>query len=756
MKSKHRTRTIVLWLISIGLLVGMIITFTPSLGNIGAGAGQNAQGTVQLVVNGEQIREAQVQQLRQNPLFSAVSEGPVADDLRLLLTDTLVQNEVLSQAAAKNRVARGAVRSAVKDFRKARGVDGRANDQAYLRLIGSAGYTDQTFRDYLKQTLQERAFEDELTEGVTVSDAEVQSWYDTHTSSYQTEERVKAREIVVADEAVAEALLQQLIGGADFATLARENSTELADRDGALGAAAGETEPQPIGRPGLPTAVSAAVFALQGPGITDVIEASGKYYIVSVEEYLPPAPRPFDEVADQVREDALDAKRSQVVQAELDRLVDAATVSVPPGSELSYDNPVVARVGDETITAAELDRATYTNPQIQQALSPQTADLITSFFKPAVLGQLIDTEVAYQAASGLGLEVVGSKAVVAQAALDYVSRDATATDQELQDYYDANEASFTIPAQAVATRVNFDSQDAAVLFRTAILGGTAVDEAAEAAGGTVQDLGTVGPGDLVAGLDTALFKTDAFEDLPSSDDGVSDVLVLTEPVAEDDASDDAETQATADEAADATDEAAATDTSEDAAASDASAEAADADGGAAADASAEAAGDAGDAEATDAADEAAAGADDDEAATPATKDVYVVLIAERTPERVRSFDEVRSQVEAAVLATKRQQLRTDWLAQAKENITVENLLAEVTAPATDDGAADAAGDASDATPPSSDDATEPSADDAAPPSDDAGAPPSADDAASSGSDEAAPPSDDAAPEATPSENAGSN
>lgn len=751
MKSKHRTRTIVLWLISIGLLVGMIITFTPSLGNIGAGAGQNAQGTVQLVVNGEQIRQAQVQQLRQNPLFSAVSEGPVADDLRLLLADTLVQNEVLSQAAAKNRVARGAIRSAVKDFRKARGVDGRANDQAYLSLIGSAGYTDQTFRDYLKQTLQERAFEDDLTEGVTVSDAEVQSWYDTHTSSYQTEERVKAREIVVADQAVAEALLQQLIGGADFATLARENSTELADRDGALGAAAGETEPQPIGRPGLPTAVSAAVFALQGPGITDVIEASGEYYIVSVEEYLPPAPRPFDEVADQVREDALDAKRSQVVQAELNRLVDAATVSVPPGSELSYDNPVVARVGDETITAAELDRATYTNPQIQQALSPQTADLITSFFKPAVLGQLIDTEVAYQAASGLGLQVVGSKAVVAQAALDYVSRDATATDQELQDYYDANEASFTIPAQAVATRVNFDSQDAAVLFRTAILGGTAVDEAAEAAGGTVQDLGTVGPGDLVTGLDTALFKTDAFEDLPSSDDGVSDVLVLTEPVAEDDTGDDAADTTTA-----TTDEAEATDTSEDAAASDTTDEAADADGETAADASTEAASDTSEDEATDAADEAAAGADDGEAATPATKDVYVVLIAERTPERVRSFDEVRSQVEAAVLATKRQQLRTDWLAQAKENITVENLLAEVTAPATDDGAADAAGDAGDTTPPSSDDATEPTTDDAAPPSDDAVAPPSADDAAPSGSDEAAPPSDDAAPAATPSENAGSN
>lgn len=634
MKSKHHTRTIVLWIISIGLLVGMIITFTPSLGTIGAGAGQNAQGTVQLVVNGEPVRQAQVQQLKQNPLFSAVADGPVADDLELLLVDSLIQNQVLAQAAAKSRVSRGDVSKALADFRKARGVDGRKNDQAYLNLIGSAGYTDQTFRAYLKQSLQERAYEDSLTKDVTVSDAEVQSWYDTHASSYQSEERIKAREIVVGDEDLAQSLLRQLIDGADFATLAREKSTELADRDGALGAAAGQTDPQPIGRPGLPTAVAAAAFALQGPGLTDVVAAAGKYYIVSVEEYLPPEPRPFDEVKDQVSADALDAKRSQVVQAELKRLADAAVVSVPAGSELTYNNPVVARVGDATITAAELDRATYTNPQIQQALSPQTSDLITSFFKPAVLGQLIDTEVAYQAAGSLGLQVVGSKAVVAQAALDYVSRDATVTDQELHDYYDANTTNFTIPAQAVATRIDFPAQDAAMAFRSAILDGTPVADAASANGGTVQDLGTVAPGQLETGLDTALFKTDAFSPLPKGPDGVSDVLVLTEPAAD----------ATSGDAATGADGATATPAT------------------------------AGTTDGSDAGSDSAGAAND--TAAPATKNTYVVLVADRTPERVRSFDEVKSQVEAAVLATKRQQLRSDWLTKAKAGVTVENLLAQ--------------------------------------------------------------------------------
>ncbi len=695
MKGKRHTRTIVLWLISIGLLVGMIITFTPSLGAIGGGGGQNTQGTVQLLVNGEPIRESDVLRLRQNPLFTSVTEGQVGADLELLLVDTLVQNEVLVQAAAKNRVSNGAVAKEVSDFRSSRGVDGRKNDQAYLNLIGSAGYDDQGFRAYVKQTLREREFEDGLTKDVTVSDDEARAWYETHSTSYQSEERVKAREIVVDDADLAQDLLRQLIAGADFAELARENSQELADRDGALGAAAGETEPQPIGRPGMPTSVATPAFGLAGPGLTGVIEASGRYYIVSVEEYLPPAARAFDEVKDRVTEDALAAKRNEVVQAELERLRAAATVSVPDRSELSYDNPVVAKVGDVEITAADLARATYTNPQIQQALSPQTADLITSFFKPAVLGQLVDTEVAYQGSKTLDLALIGSKGVVAQAALDYVSRDAEASDQELRDYYEANKASYTIPAEAAATRVDFDTEAAATAFRAAVMSGDSVEDAAQAGAGVVTDLGTVKPGDLASALDTALFKTDAFEALTDGR-GVSDVLVLSEAIPQDSTTD-STTDGTADGTAD-------TPSNEDANASE---------------------GDA--AEGTTTTNLAGESGD----VPAATKDVYVILVADRTPERVRSFEEVSSQVEAAVLAGKRQKLRSDWLEEIRGTLTIENLLAQtgqpfVPTPATSeptDGApaADAPADAAptDAAPADGGDGVEaaPEADPAAAPAD---------------------------------------
>jgi len=632
MKFNRRTNTIILWIISIGLLLGMIITFTPTLGRLGGGGGGASHGAVELQVNGQPIYQDAVARARQNPLYSAVSQGEVANDLQLLLVDNLVQNAVLTQASAKEHVSGRDVNKAVDDFRKSRGVAGRGNDQAYLNLLGNAGFTDATFRDYVRESLRQQKWETQLTKDVKVTDAEVKAWYDTHHSSYQTDPQIKAREIVVDDPALAVQLQKQAVGGADFAALAKANSKELADRGGALGAAKGESAPQPVGKPALPTAVANAAFGLQGPGITDVVNAAGRYYVVKVEAYLPAELKAFDKVKDQVKADALKAKQTGVVQQKIDQLKADAKVTVPTGSSLSYDNPAVATVGDTTISAAELDRATYTNPQIQKALSPQSASLVTQFFKPAVLGQLIDTYVAYQGAKSLKLELVGTRQMVAQAALNYVSRDAKATQDAMKKYYDSNTSSFTISAEAEATRVDFTTKADAESFRSALLQGKALDATAKADHGTVKDLGTVQPGDLVTELDTALFKTDAFTALPNSKQGITDVLVLSQPVNDNGAS------------------GGSSGSSSSGSSSSGSNSASGNSGGEAGSSS---------------------------ASQPKTKDTYVVLLAVRTPQRTRSFSEVKDQVQAAVLSNQQQQMRTDWLDKMKQQIKVENNLAQI-------------------------------------------------------------------------------
>jgi parvulin-like peptidyl-prolyl isomerase len=696
MRLSRRTNTIILWITSLGLLLGMVITFTPSLGgglsNLGQSGSQD--GAAALLVNGEPISELDLARLRQqNHALSAIQTGQAATDIELMLLDSLIDQEVLRQAAASVRVSGGDVSREVNQFREQQGVDGRRNDDAYLRVIGNAGYDDQGFRDLLRGNLRLQRFQDGLIEGVEVTDAEAEAFYELNEARYRSEERVLARMIVVDDEALASELREQIEGGESFAEIASESSLERADRAGALGAPAGSTEPQPVGRAALPTAVANAAFAAGDGGLTEVVEVAGRYYLVEVDEVRSAEVRPFAEVVEQVREDALGVKQQQVVQEEIARLRDAAVVTVPEESFTVYDDAPVALVGDVEILSSDLVRATYSNPQIAQALNPQTAELVVELFKPNFLQQLIDLELAYQGAEELDVSFLGTREQVAQNALAYVTRDAEASDEEIAAAYEENLSRYTVPPSADATQVSFDSVDAAITFRTALLDGTLIDEAAEAAGGTIEELGVVGPGVLTEPLlDTVLFGTDGFEPLPESDREVSDVLVLTiEPETDpaetshgQDASTDGDGPDDAPDAAPAVDDDG--ENSEDA----------DADGAAGSDgdeASSDDSGtDAEDADGSEDADAATDGPDEALAVEIPLEERFVLLIAERTAERTLPLEDVRAQVESTVLAAERTDLRTAWLDELRERIEVEDLLNVFPEPPVDDEVAPADGD----------------------------------------------------------------
>lgn len=255
MRFNKRTTTIILWAVSIGLLAGMVISFTPGLSMIGANT--SARGPVEMTVNGQNVYQTDVQQARSNALFSAVTEGEVGEDLRRLLVDQLARQVVLQQAASRINVSNGEIRTAVNDFREERGVAGGRNDRAYQNLIASAGFTDQAFREYLREQLRIGKFEERLVGSVEVTDEEVETYYQSHLTSYQTEERILARQIVVDDETLAHQLRRRAMDGADFAALAREYSLDLADRDGAIGAAAARPSRAPwAGRPSRPTCLT--------------------------------------------------------------------------------------------------------------------------------------------------------------------------------------------------------------------------------------------------------------------------------------------------------------------------------------------------------------------------------------------------------------------------------------------------------------------------------------------------------------------
>lgn len=629
----QRTRNIILWIVAIGLLISMAISFTP--GQLFGNNTQNNEGAVALDVNGRPIYELDVARLEQQAPFNAVQEGPVADDLQLVLLDELVSQSLIQQAASGENVSNGEVRDQVNEFRASQNVAGRNNDRAYLSLLSGAGYTDETFRELMREQLQQEKYIASLTEGVEVTDEELTTFFEANRDAYQTEPRITAREIVVTDQAEADRLYALALSGEDFATLARENSSERAEQGGALGASDGESAPQPVTSVALPTAVAEAAFALQGPGLTTPIQAGGAYHIVSVEAFTPAAPRPLDEVREEVRTDALELKKSGVQEAELLKLRNEATITAPEGSTYSYDDPVVARVGDDEIKATELDRATYLNPQIQQLLNPESADLIVSFLKPNNLSQLIDQELAYQGASELGAAFVGTRAAIAQSARSYVGRDEAVTPAQVQEFYTQNQANFTVPPAVLATRVNFPDRDAATSFTQALddaatVGDAAIKEAADAAGGTVETLGSVTQGSQPEVIDAALFNfTDGMTALGESGYDVSEVLSVSTPP----------------------------DPASGGAASGGAVSGGAVSGG------------------------AASGGSASGGANAAPSEQFVVLVAARSPSRVRPLNEVRALAEQAALVERQTTAQQTWLDGLREKITVEDLLAQTGAEA---------------------------------------------------------------------------
>ncbi len=624
MRFTRRTNSIIMWLIAAGLLLGMIITFTPALGNLaGILTGRRGEtGNAALLINGGPISELEVARAQSRPPFNVVTEGEVARDLELFVLESLIQQEVLDQAAARVRVGAGRVRQEVNRFREARGVSGRRNDQAYLQIINSLGFTDQTFRAYMREQIRRQSYQDSLTEDVDVAEEEIASYYEVNSDSYRIEAQIRARMIVVGSPELAQELRERASAGEDFQDLASEYSLERADRGGALGAPQGSTDPLPVGRAALPVAVADAAFALEGAGITGVVESTERYYLIAVEEFIPSEQRPFEEVREEVREDALELKRAEVLEDSLRQLRLDAEITIPENSFYSFDNPIVARVGAAEIREAELVYATYDNQQIQRALSPDLAPLIAQLFKPNVLELLIEQELAIQGADLLEPTFVGPRALVAQSILNYVSRDAVATEEDIELYYEENRDRFATPASADVTQVTFVSFGSAQAFRLALLEGGELEAAAEESGGEVEVLGVVREGDLRPELDHTLFSTDAFEALPDGEQVLSDVLALGSP---------------------------------------------DLDallGGG-----------------LDVEEGADPSTEPAEAAADLESTGLAVLVAVRTPETLPPLSDVRRQVEDAVLTRESEELRSSWLDGLRERLEVENLLAEVRASA---------------------------------------------------------------------------
>ena len=514
MKVNRRAITILFGVLAVSFALGTILLFTPK-------GQQQTKGRPVLWVNGKPIYELDLARLQQSdPLFALAPEGTLRPLIETHFIEQVILDEALAQDASRVKVSAAEVKAEIDRLRQQLGL---TDKEAYDRFLQQIGYTDALLRKYIRRALQIQKHLDEIKNKVELTEEEARFYFELHKAKYAPEDRVLARMIVVDDKDLAEEIKKQLDEGADFAELARKYSKIGAEQGGALGAEPGSSEPGPVvPRLVFPEPVAEAVLKLRQGGITPVIEAGGRYYIVQVVDFLPGGDVDYEEVKEKVWQDALEVKRQGVLEAYLKELRARTKVKFAEDFPYQYKNPVVARVNDAEIKLEDLNQVVLTNPQIPELIQNGLGEIVVQFFYPTTLDQLITQEVLYQEAKKTGLPFIGPKAQIATDVQLWKTKDVTVSEEEVRAYYEKNKDRFTLPPKADVLIARFKEEEKAKAFREAVLGGKEPKAAAEELGGEVLEKKDLVPDETPPVLQPVIFGDAPKEDSPFGK--VSDVV----------------------------------------------------------------------------------------------------------------------------------------------------------------------------------------------------------------------------------------
>jgi len=164
-----------------------------------------------------------------------------------------------------------------------------------------------------------------ITKEISVTSKEVEDYYNTYKEQLKEPEERQVSEIVVNSEQEARDILIQLLQGADFVTLARNNSSSSSAKDGGnLGfVAKGKKSAQ----------FDAAVFSdsLDVGKISSIFKTPDGYSIVKLEAKRGGKQKPLSEMWDDINRGLVFLKQQQVIEELIGKLSRDAKIDISEG-----------------------------------------------------------------------------------------------------------------------------------------------------------------------------------------------------------------------------------------------------------------------------------------------------------------------------------------------------------------------------------------------------------------------------------------
>lgn len=258
------------------MIVAVVVSLAVAgIGGYLIGAGANRPDTSAVAtVNGEKITRSELN----NQLVDLYGE----QTLNQMITSRLVAQEA---AKAGVTVSDAELQAELDELKEQVG-----GAMYFDYLLAQQGMTEEQFKQiYLLDQIRAIKI---LSKDVTVTEEQMQEYFNSNTEEFD-ERQATARHILVETEEEARAIKAELEAGADFATLAKERSTEQAAQQtgGDLGT---------FGRGQMVAEFDEAVFSMQKGQISDPVKTEYGWHIIELLD-MQGEPPVYENVKEKVR-----------------------------------------------------------------------------------------------------------------------------------------------------------------------------------------------------------------------------------------------------------------------------------------------------------------------------------------------------------------------------------------------------------------------------------------------------------------------
>jgi parvulin-like peptidyl-prolyl isomerase len=314
-----RYQKAVIWVVVISFFVGGVaLVSLNQAGVFNPSNGEERNAANIAIVNGEAIpteaatRAAQTilnqyrsyyQQIGQsiNELVSGAKGALFLLDIRAQGLKRMIQDVLFGQAAdeRKIRVSKDEINEAFTSQYNGILASNNLTEEELENILVQQQQSLSSFKDSLRSDVETQLRDDALREqivGVIVpTDDQLAKFLEANISQYDIPENVRASHILVPDEVVAQDIYEQLLAGADFATLASEYSVDTGTKD-----QGGDLNW--FGRGSMVPEFEEATFALEIDEISPPVQSSYGYHIIKLTDRRAASTPTLDDIRDEIRD----------------------------------------------------------------------------------------------------------------------------------------------------------------------------------------------------------------------------------------------------------------------------------------------------------------------------------------------------------------------------------------------------------------------------------------------------------------------